>query len=697
MPFQLTRDMHANRNPHVVSLLAWHGHAAGGVRVPFRAQGNPLGQTIETALVRRLRNLAASIAQAATSQPRWIFLVGGPGNGKSETVQAFLTELDAQLGASGALVRELTRRFSVTGVLPRRVEVAGHDVGEQAAEFAAKVGRLIVVQDATATESAQGNAARELADDIADLMTAPGGAPLPVFVACANRGLLARAMNEAYREFGANNQVTRLLANVIQVSTVAGETLAGLKPCWPLETDQRFACWPLDVESLLTGPASPSPVEMIISKAVETDAWEAAGRCLDCTSRDLCPFRQSSEWLRDGNERASLLRLLRRGELAKGQRWNFREAYSLVAELLVGQWSDFEPAEHPCDWVHQMRTGALATPPDVGNVLSLCGQLYPQAMFRFGHMYEAAAGFQQEGAGFVSQPTTAKVVAWLGAAQDRSSSKPIREILQRDYARLDPSLSTPEDPGHVLRAVEDAFCQSVAQGAADSRQHVVPSLAEQLAYAALERAEDEWDVLGRESAAAATAVCFIRKAGAVLAKRSIGVRLGYHALDEMLSEYEACLRDPVRLGAVAAAIKPLMGDATTRFSVLEVLGQPTAETQPLVGLEGPLPGIRAIAAPVGTETTPGHDIPSIEITEPKCRVSLTFEFFLAVQLRKNGCAGSSLPASVRAALDRVRQRYAGHLCRDDERFADGRASIVLGTGHVIGLVAPGAPPTLATR
>ncbi len=236
--------MPANLNPHVVNLLSWHGHAAGGVHVPFQARANPLGQLIETGLVLRLRSLAAKIAGDPESRPRWVFLVGGPGNGKSETVQDFLTQLDSSLAANGELVQALTQQFLRPGLLPRKVEILPAHLTAASREFAAKVGRLVVVQDATATENAQGNAAREFANDLADLVTSPTVPPMPVFVACANRGLLARAMNEAFHEFGDNNEVTRLLANVIQASSLGRETLAGRKSCWPLETDERFACWP---------------------------------------------------------------------------------------------------------------------------------------------------------------------------------------------------------------------------------------------------------------------------------------------------------------------------------------------------------------------------------------------------------------------------------------------------------------------
>src|ERR1700746_1983380 len=101
-----------NLNPHGVALLSSHGHAGGGVDVPFQAQGNPLGQIIQTPLVRRLRDLASDIAADADSRPRWVFLVGGPGNGKSETVQDFLAQLDASLEAGGALIAVLRQAFA---------------------------------------------------------------------------------------------------------------------------------------------------------------------------------------------------------------------------------------------------------------------------------------------------------------------------------------------------------------------------------------------------------------------------------------------------------------------------------------------------------------------------------------------------------------------------------------------------------
>jgi hypothetical protein len=161
-------------------------------------------------------------------------------------------------------------------------------------------------------------------------------------------------------------------------------------------------------------------------------------------------------------------------------------------------------------------------------------------------------------------------------------------------------------------------------------------------------------------------------------KRSIGVREGYHSNEHYLDKYERALRDRSSLEEIKGVLQALLGDTTFQFNMVESFGQPRAEQKQLVALESGRAGLRAIAAPSGTAGIPAYDIPCFEITQTRYRIPLTFGFFLALRLRHEGCANSSLPASVRAAIDRVRHRFAGDLCRDDSRFADGTASIRIG-------------------
>ena len=93
------------------------------------------------------------------------------------------------------------------------------------------------------------------------------------------------------------------------------------------------------------------------------------------------------------------------------------------------------------------------------------------------------------------------------------------------------------------------------------------------------------------------AVCLLRKIAGMVAKRSVGMRLGHHALDDLLADYEASLRDATRLAAVRTALQPLLGTTNSRFNLLEILGQPTAEKQPLVSLQGRLPAYYSYQRP----------------------------------------------------------------------------------------------------
>src|ERR1700737_3721638 len=114
--------MPPNRNHNVLDLLSWHGHDKGGVRVPFGKFGEPLGRVIPTPLRTQLVDAANRIARGEPSA-RWILLVGGPGNGKSQMVEEFVRVLGDSLGCRDELVRLVASSFHRTPI-PRRVEVS---------------------------------------------------------------------------------------------------------------------------------------------------------------------------------------------------------------------------------------------------------------------------------------------------------------------------------------------------------------------------------------------------------------------------------------------------------------------------------------------------------------------------------------------------------------------------------------------
>ncbi|MGI9075488.1 MAG: ATP-binding protein [Bryobacteraceae bacterium] len=679
-----------NINSWVTELLGWHGHDRGGVRVPFRPGGSPINTTIETSLIIRLRKLADNIA-GGTTAPRWVFLVGGPGNGKSETIQEFLKYLDMKLGLAGTLIAVLTDAFRPNPIVKRRIEVLPSRVAV-AATFAERVGRLIIIQDATTTDDARGDAAQELVDELADLITTTEH-PKPVFLACVNRGVLARAMAHAAKEqqYGPENDITKLLAELIRAASLGIEALAEPRPsAWPLSTNTAVACWPLDLESIVE--SQNPPLLQIVNAATREDQWNQPGRCADCTAEKMCPFVQNAAWLRDPSTLIALQSILRRGELANGQRWNFRDALSLTAQLVVGQWSDFDNATTPCAWVHE-QYAALADDKTRGNVgFRLLARLFPHALFATSWL-QAISTECLSTTQWTMQQRSRDTLQVL-ASDDPSSKKRIGEMLLELYGPLDPALLSPTALQHPLKQAEDEYSQSVELGNSTPRNPTLAAV-ETLVLEYLADAEREWDLLGRNAAQAMRVVQTLKRQAAIIVKRSLGARLGHHANETYLAEYELSLRDPNRLRTIKDALQSLLGKNEFVFDMVESFGQPRSEDERTITLTSPLPGIVLRTAPVTSETTPGHDVPRFEVSGTKQRVPITFDFYYALRLRKEGCANSSLPASVRAAIDRVRHLHAGALCRHDNTFLDGTTKVNLRGSVEISIVEPDTPPSLS--
>ena len=686
--------MSLNINPWPTELLSWHGHDRGGIRVPFQPGNRPIPTTIETGLIGRLRELANRLSQRNTAVPRWIFLVGGPGNGKSETVEDFLRCLDRELGLQGRLIGHLTQCFSRGQLLQRRVEVLPTDVAPDDGVFRAAIGRLVLIQDATATEDPQGDAARSLAQDLVDLYTTNENPP-PLLIVCANRGLLARSINESGKDYGNDNYITKLLGEIIRASGLGFEALSrDRKPCWPLASYPQAACWPLDLESLLeSNSGATAPMAQALSVASDLRRWDTAGRCLDCDARENCPLKQNADWLREPARATRLIHILRRGELSTGQRWNFRGVFSLVAETSVGQWQDFEGYATPCEWVHaQCATLADDTRPAAFDAAYwLTRRLYPHALFAAVQVDDVARRLQE----FVtsSQPWSQRFLSLL-TTSPAASVKHIREYLLAQYANLDPAITTPASGDHVLRSIEDDYSQSVELGNSESRTGGLAGPERSLLWF-LERAEAEWDRLGRASLQAASVSHLLRRFASIFVKRAVGVALGHHANENVLDEYADSLRDRQRLNRLSSAFQGLLGPANAfQFNIVETFGQPQTEQPYSVRLVGPQVPLRSNPAPISTDTSPSHDIPCFEISDTKYRIPITFDLFLALKLRQAGCASASLPSSVRASIDRVRHRYAGSLCRDTDKFLDQIAAIEIAGKARIVLNEPKGPLSL---
>ena len=682
-----------NCNPWVSELLTWHGHDRGGVRVPFQsAMGNPLGSIIYTPLIERLQKLAADLVNGTPGTPRWIFLIGGPGNGKSEAVEAFVRELDKLAGTAQELVGLVTQKFNPDPVTPRRVEILGSELEESA--FQENLRRLIIIQDASAVDAPDQNAEDTLIEDLADIITAPGGQE-PVFICCANRGLVARARSAIQEkqsfEWLSGSPISDLLTQLLTATGLGPDALAVDRPkCWPLESDPRFAAWPLDLDSIILAEQGPSPLAQMLSTAADEQNWKGQGGCGDCSSQGFCPFYTNAQMLRDEEPLRTLLVLLRHGELATGQRWNFRDAFSLCAELVVGQRDDFGAfgdAASPCSWVHE-RVDAICNAAQVPHKLTaawdLVLHLYSQSLFPL--WPDLGEELHQ---GTVRRSALTQATVQVFSQRKRSDGTQVRQLLAGAFSqKLDPSHATPPNDESLLRQVEDEFGQSITLGLETFKGRTTASIERLLEL--MTSAEADWNDSVRDSGRVNSILETLRVLASTIVKRFLGVREGEYLNREQLSEYETLLSDPNRLIDIVPSLRSVLAPrGIFGGSLVRVFGQPSPECSKDILVTNPLGNVIPRTASDTTFERPGHDIPWVEVEGQ--RIPVTYELFSALQSHSAGAEFASFAPHTRAAIDKVKNSIAARLSRDKQGMLGGGVQIAIGA---LGNLVPSADGTL---
>lgn len=684
-------EMSRQRNDHVLSLLAWHSHNDGGVRVPFVKGGAPLGYTLKTRLLTKLNEAAKQLASGQEA-PRWYFLVGGPGNGKSQMMEEFIKELDQRLSCNGELSRVVQEELERSPI-PRKLVIGNASAYRVRLprSFFEKIGQLVLVQDASASDEADKDAAQQLAADL-EVLLDQAHESRTVFACCVNRGLLARTLR-----LSSEPRAVKLLEAIIMACGLGEGTITQHRTaCWPLSLPQELsdlndmvACWPLDMESLLLEgtEAAPSAVDQMLNFAVEATKWDS-GDCGECSSQSHCPFRQNAAWLRTKPHRKALLEILRKVELANGQRWNFRAAFSLIAELVVGERGDFlnlssQDPQHPCDWVHELIEKVKSEQPERAfpAAVTLMERLYPYALMGSHQTDDGRSVYELSNSHRIS---TAVVVATRIDSPPVPTTTPIRYQIETVIApAIDPAKWTPKND-HYLRQIEDGYAQSIAVGTEIWSSMAELSVVEKEVVNWIETAELECEGLqmSRDSKKADSAVRYFRIVAANLAKRSIGVRLGAIANDQYLTEYETTIRDRRRLFSLQGLLRQLLGGDRFTFGGLTGIGEALTGDESITLVADGLQVGQIATAPDPSPLQPAHDVPVVTIAGHN--VPLTFDVFEALKLMGEGCVTASLPANVRASLERLRSLYAGQTCRNEERFLDGRNKFILrGVGEIV--------------
>jgi len=361
------------RNDFTRSLLNYSAERDDCIGRPER-WGNPPPLLVETT---PLHEEMESLADELWAEPQrmvWYFLVGGPGNGKSEAV--------------GKLVRRLNRKAAAAGLQPIFDPAQGSHGGSIKYDFEGTLPhrKMWLLQDVSVPMSKGSDPAADLLASLE--LCAEGSLHL---LACANRGMLLRATRTA-RKDPAKASLAALLEKIDAASREdsTAPQARWVQNCNGKEIEVRV--WPLDHESVLFGQgnatnpwADPtgSLFDQVIQKAVATENWEQKG-CSECRAHDSCPMYGDAIWLRDAQRRRGTLAILRNAEIWSGQRIVLREALGLVSAVLVGCPSDFVDGAtelHPCDWVNNRLSGTPPKPKDQQSLLELVSHRIYQDLF----------------------------------------------------------------------------------------------------------------------------------------------------------------------------------------------------------------------------------------------------------------------------------------------------------------------------
>lgn len=670
-------------NPHALypaGLLRWAGHRDGGVRKPFRNDsGRPTGDRINTPLVAKLQVWAEDLIANAQAAPRTVLLVGGPGNGKTDAIETCIEFLDAKLQANGKLVRAFAEKFEVPeGELPPRKVVV--DISTLDISVPPHLKRSItLVQDATEGDPAKGCSAEQLLLD--ELIERLDPQRSDIYLCCVNRGILAHAATLAQETVQADGGAE--LLNQITAAVTSGPSSPR---CWPLAGFEHFAVWPMDVESLVDFSATndgQTVAHQIFAAALNESLWSPA-----CEIRPRCPFCQNRELLSREGAVDALVKLLRYYELATGKRWTFRDLFSLVPYLLVGDYSELEIRGRqvpPCEWsAHQLELAKSTQSSDPTRFRApylLVSRLYHHRLFPRWPGLDRGANRKAkailQGASFAVGLEIAKdffrYLSYASSQAGESSGEILNRVRGSLGDLLDPALAPgykvlfiKGDQEFTTDQVEERFSLSVREGLRLVSRQIEPlerDLLEQLAEADEALVDENFQRTKSHHARAMQAS--IRQFCARMVKRSVGGRRAVCRDANYFEGYERALRDSRELLDVRRQLKKLMHDDRNQFraSLVTTFGQPVSQRSRDILLLTPAVAVREFS----TSDSVGRPPEPIPYLKVDCHiVPLTFSLFKALREVVAGLHDASLPAEIFALLNGIKSLVSGHLVRNPQ-------------------------------
>ena len=663
-------------------LLNWSGDKAGGVKKLFyQGSGRPSGDVITTGLLTRLKAWAKDIANGQEGIPEAIFLVGGPGNGKTEAVEFTISELDASMGLSGVLLDEVATLFSGLGSPPRRL------VRTKLTQFPAqaKVSGISIVQDGSEADRGDPTTpAEHLCNDIRLLLEQ---SERRAYIACINRGVLDDALILATER--EEPEVRELVKKIVQSASLGAKGIE----CWPLEGYPRVAVWPMDVESLVEdADGITSAARQILGVATDASHWPIYGTC---PAGERCPFCTNRKLLSADPHRSSLVRVLRWFELSSGKRWNFRDLFSLTAFVLAGSTeSESKIAYQPCEWAKAQLQPKDSIPAkreakQVRGLFRLVASQYQHALFGAWPVERATALRKDiKDLKLEDQPGLAGLQQFLSLDKRRETTSTLRTQLAGMCSLLDPAVASPTlevalsgNTTVKFEELDRRFSLSIREGRAFLQKYQCLSMIEIELLKALEDADaklSDESIRRSKPAVAERVQALIRLIACRIARRSVGVRSGVTKDADVLVEFNQVIYgDSAALQAATQQVENLLNkDRRFQVSLNTTFGEPLPPPERRVMLTTDIQRVRQMPF-MHVESKPKLPVRFLSVGSGSSAqpVALTYELFKATKSLRKGMVPASLPRSVVALLDTTRAKLAGAVVRDEESLDGGEIEL----------------------
>jgi hypothetical protein len=649
------------------AFFSWSGSSDGAVKRPFEVDEKRLIGPIQTRVIERLNAWAENVVAGFTC-PRSVFLVGGPGNGKTDAVEGTIRQLGVLLGCPDEIENHFRTEYGKyldRGVLPRKVVLIK------------KIGRydgVHLVQDATVRDSQFPDKTPQelLLNDLEEIVLNASSRQL--YICCVNRGVLAESISIAAD--GEHRVGTVDFLNQVSYAVTSHPDAVD---AWPLTEYRDVAIWPMDVESLVD-PAlyenGETPGDRIFNHVVDASRWKDHR---NCPAKDHCPFHANHELLSNYKVRGALLELLYAYELVSGKRWNFRELFGLVSATMVGSENEYTGLT-PCEWVQKQVEVATGSDNNAAcrAAFNLVSKLYMHALFpRWPKLGNIRNQFSQKlkvsGNTFGGQREI--VQGFLSALFQRvpDNSSTVSTLLSGVIGEaLDPVGYNGNRPinnsGSILmNQVEECFSHSITLGSKTVSRYLVGP--EKLLFKYLEQGEgflENTESFSKNNLQVAKEVHASMKIfSARLFKRSIGVRCGIYQHVDEIALYKQSLCNPQEMVRLKRVFEKLINnDSSFQASLVTTFGQPDPSFSRNALLRSPFVSVKSLSLEM-REGRPRLKLPYFKIGSRA--IPLTFELYFALHHSSMGLDPASLPEEVFALLDSTKSCVLGEIVRDEDR------------------------------